>query len=118
LGYSPYFSTKRNGIGSNLFHFSFSQVTTSDGEVYTADFGLCTFSTGVLGSDMVKFNPPLPDWKQESILKMPMSVYTKIFLKFPHKFWDDKDYILLAGERRGFFPVFRVRSEQIRAHFV
>jgi polyamine oxidase len=95
-------------------YFLSSQVTTSDGEVYTADFGLCTFSTGVLGSDMVTFNPPLPDWKQESILKMPMSVYTKIYLKFPRKFWDDKEYILLASDRKGFFPVFQVQCSYLQ----
>lgn len=92
-----------------LIYLSFHQITTADGEVYTADYGLCTFSTGVLASDMVQFNPPLPDWKREAILKMPMSVYTKIFIKFPHKFWDDKDYILLAGERRGHYPVLKVK---------
>jgi polyamine oxidase len=57
---------------------------------------------------MVTFSPPLPDWKQESILKMPMSVYTKIFLKFPSKFWDDKEYILVAGRKKGYYPVFQV----------
>ncbi|KAK3711619.1 hypothetical protein QZH41_003790 [Actinostola sp. cb2023] len=89
------------------YNSSFVEVTTRDGEVYTADYVLCTFSTGVLASDMVKFTPPLPEWKQEAILKMPMSVYTKIFLKFPNKFWDNKEYILLAGHRRSFFPVFQ-----------
>ena len=34
-----------------------------------------------------------------------MSVYTKIFLKFPSKFWDDNEYILYASKRRGYFPV-------------
>ena len=34
-----------------------------------------------------------------------MSVYTKIFLKFPYKFWDDNEYILYASKRRGYFPV-------------
>ena len=75
-------------------------MTTSDGEIYTADYALCTFSTGVLASEMVTFNPPLPEWKKEAILTMPMSVYTKIFLKFPKKFWDDKEYILYGGSTR------------------
>ncbi|XP_031572601.1 polyamine oxidase 6-like [Actinia tenebrosa] len=66
-----------------------------------------TFSTGVLASDMVTFNPPLPEWKREAILKMPLSVYTKIFIKFPYKFWDEKDYILFAGDKRGHYPVFK-----------
>ena len=36
-----------------------------------------------------------------------MSVYTKIFLKFPSKFWDDHEYILYASKERGRFPVFQ-----------
>ena len=34
-----------------------------------------------------------------------MSVYTKIFLKFPRKFWDDHEYILHASKTRGYFPI-------------
>jgi len=53
----------------------------------------------------VKFSPPLPEWKQEAIYKMPMSVYTQIYLKFPKKFWDNKEYILFATKGRRRFPV-------------
>ena len=83
------------------------EVTTSDGDKFAAEYALCTFSTGVLASDMVTFNPPLPQWKKEVIFKNPMSVYTKIFLKFPSKFWDDHEYILYASKERGRFPVFQ-----------
>ena len=83
------------------------EVSTRDGEKFTADYALCTFSTGVLASDMVTFDPPLPEWKKEVIFKDPMSVYTKIFLKFPRKFWDDHEYILHASKERGVFPVFQ-----------
>ena len=81
------------------------EVFTSDGKKFSADYALCTFSTGVLASDKVTFNPPLPEWKKEVIFKNPMSVYTKIFLKFPSKFWDDHEYILYASKERGRFPV-------------
>ena len=83
------------------------EVTTSDGDKFSAEYALCTFSTGVLASDIVTFNPPLPQWKKEVIFKNPMSVYTKIFLKFPSKFWDDHEYILYASKERGRFPVFQ-----------
>jgi len=85
-------------------------VTTSSGEVYTSDYCLCTFSTGVLASDMVQFVPPLPQWKQDAVLKHPMNVYTKIFLKFDKKFWDNNEYILLAAEKRGYYTVFQVNE--------
>ncbi|CAH3172047.1 unnamed protein product [Porites lobata] len=80
-------------------------IQTKENETFVADYALCTFSTGVLASDSIAFNPPLPQWKQEAIYKNPMSVYTKIFLKFPYKFWDDNEYILYASKRRGYFPV-------------
>ncbi|XP_001634131.3 polyamine oxidase 7 [Nematostella vectensis] len=83
------------------------EVTTSSGDVYSADYVVCTFSTGVLASDMVEFVPPLPKWKQEAYLSHPMSIYTKIFLKFDHKFWDDNEYILHASMKRGYYPVFQ-----------
>lgn len=81
------------------------EIYTSDGEKYVSDYALCTFSTGVLGSDLVTFNPPLPQWKKEANHKNPLAVYMKIFLKFPRKFWDDNEYILHASKLRGRFPV-------------
>ena len=83
------------------------EVHTKNNETFVSDYALCTFSTGVLASDTITFDPPLPEWKRESIYKNPMSVYTKIFLKFPVKFWDDHEYILHASKLRGYFPVFQ-----------
>ena len=83
------------------------EVHTKNNEIFMADYVLCTFSTGVLTSDTIIFDPPLPEWKKEAIYKNPMSVYTKIFLKFPRKFWDDHEFILHASKRRGYLPVFQ-----------
>ncbi|PFX20222.1 Polyamine oxidase [Stylophora pistillata] len=81
------------------------EVQTKSNKTFVADYVLCTFSSRVLASDALTFDPPLPEWKQEAIYKNPMSVYTKIFLKFPRKFWDDHEYILHASKRRGYFPI-------------
>ena len=80
-------------------------VTSDKGDVYTADYALVTFSIGVLKSGLVQFTPELPNWKLEAIFKLNMVIYTKIFVKFPWKFWDDKEYILYASERRGYYPM-------------
>lgn len=80
-------------------------VKTASGDRYIADYALVTFSHGVLSNDVVKFIPQLPKWKMESIYKMPMCYYTKIFIKFPKKFWDDSTWILYAHKNRGYFPV-------------
>lgn len=81
------------------------RVTTVDGESFTGDYGLCTFSTGVLGSDSVDFSPSLPRWKVEAINKVPLAYYTKIFIKFPYKFWDSHEFILYAHRIRGHYPI-------------
>ena len=82
-------------------------VATTSNRTFQAEYAVCTFSNGVLGSEMVTFQPPLPQWKKEAITSSPMSVYTKIFLKFPRKFWDDREYILFASKKPGHYPVFQ-----------
>ena len=64
-------------------------VETSSGTKYEADYAYVTFSTGVLASSNVVFNPPLPAWKMKAVYMLPMGQYTKIFLRFPTKFWDN-----------------------------
>lgn len=74
-------------------------VTLEDGDRYQAEFVLCTFSNGVLQSGSVKFSPPFPNFKKKSLAKVPMGYYTKVFVKFARKFWDDNEYILFASDR-------------------
>ena len=81
-------------------------VITKDGQVFTADYALSTFSSGVLGSNLVEFDPPLPEWKKEAILRFRPVYYTKIFLKFPRDFWDDHQWIMHASRETGNFPAF------------
>ena len=84
------------------------EVTTAEGVIYAAEYALCTFSNGVLESKMVTFDPDLPDWKKEAIFRMQMVYYTKIFLKFPKKFWDDSEFILhVSKQGTGHFPHFQ-----------
>ena len=81
------------------------RVTTTKDETFTADYGICTFSTGVLASGSVKFSPRLPRWKVEAINRVPLGYYTKIFIKFPYKFWDSHEFILYAHNIRGYYPI-------------
>ena len=53
-------------------------VTLTSGEVFEADYVLCTFSLGVLQHDDVAFEPPLPEWKQEAIQSMVMVCYSAV----------------------------------------
>ncbi|KAK0213531.1 amine oxidase [Armillaria fumosa] len=83
------------------------QVTLTSGETIEGDYALCTFSLGVLQDDYVTFEPPLPDYKMEAIQSMTMATYTKIFLKFPEKFWFDTELALYADPTRGTYPVWQ-----------
>ena len=71
-------------------------VETSNGTKYEAKYAYVTFSTGVLASSNVVFNPPLPSWKMKAVYMLPMNYYTKIFLKFPTKFWDNNRLVEMA----------------------
>ncbi|KAF3437936.1 hypothetical protein FNV43_RR20692 [Rhamnella rubrinervis] len=81
-------------------------VITEDGSVYEANYVILSVSIGVLKSQLISFNPPLPRWKTEAIERCDVMVYTKIFLKFPYKFWPcgpGKEFFLYAHERRGYY---------------
>ncbi|KAF5469749.1 hypothetical protein F2P56_010313 [Juglans regia] len=82
------------------------KVITEDGCVYEANYVVLSVSIGVLQSDLISFRPPLPRWKMEAIETCDVMVYTKIFLKFPHKFWPcgpEKEFFIYAHERRGYY---------------
>ncbi|XP_059429789.1 polyamine oxidase 1 [Corylus avellana] len=81
-------------------------VITEDGCHYEANYVVLSVSIGVLQSDLISFRPPLPRWKTEAIETCDVMVYTKIFLKFPHKFWPcgpGKEFFIYAHERRGYY---------------
>jgi monoamine oxidase len=56
-------------------------VETSIGSI-AAKAVIVTVSTGVLGAEAIRFDPPLPVWKQEAIVKVPMGLLVKIPLQF------------------------------------
>ncbi|TCD63141.1 hypothetical protein EIP91_005900 [Steccherinum ochraceum] len=98
-------------LNSTVTHVKYStagvQVTLVDGKILTADYALVTFSVGVLQNDNVKWDPVLPDWKQEAIQGMTMETYTKIFLQFEEAFWFDTEMGLYADKERGRYPVWQ-----------
>ena len=86
-------------------------ASNSDGTQYTieAEYVIITFSVGVLQSDAeTLFTPSLPDWKTESIQAFSMSTYTKIFLSFPYKFWNDSQFELyIDPDIRGRYAIWQ-----------
>jgi len=50
-------------------------------------------------------------WKLKALYTFSVAVMTKIYLKFPSRFWDTNPgmkWWLYADERRGYFPVWEV----------
>ncbi|KIY71848.1 amine oxidase [Cylindrobasidium torrendii FP15055 ss-10] len=82
-------------------------VSFANGSTIEGDFALCTFSLGVLQNDDVLFEPELPAFKTEAIQSSVMATYTKIFLKFPQKFWFDTEMAMYADTERGRYPIWQ-----------
>ena len=81
------------------------ELITGGEEKFFARYVLCTFSTGVLGSNLVTFEPELPMWKKQAIARIPLAYYTHVLVKFPNAFWDNKEFLIaVGGEVRAKFP--------------
>ncbi|CAN6443244.1 unnamed protein product [Victoria cruziana] len=90
-------------------------VLVEDGSSYNADYVILSVSLGVLQSKLIRFKPELPRWKILSMFKFDMAVYTKIFLKFPHRFWPSgpgTELFAYASERRGYYTVWEHLENQ------
>ncbi|KAL3031218.1 hypothetical protein AAZX31_02G017800, partial [Glycine max] len=87
------------------------RVITEDDCIYEANYVLVSVSIGVLQSNLVAFHPPLPRWKLEAIEKCDVTVYTKIFLKFPYQFWPSgpgNEFFIYAHDQRGYYTFWQV----------
>ena len=66
-------------------------VTATQGarkKSYCAKYAISTVSIGALQSEVLRFDPPLPKWKQDAINKFGMTHLLKVFVKFNYSFWD------------------------------
>ncbi len=50
---------------------------------------IVTLPLGVLKAGSVRFDPPLPSWKVDAIDRLGMGLLDKLYLRFPHVFWDE-----------------------------
>ncbi|TVU48093.1 hypothetical protein EJB05_07716 [Eragrostis curvula] len=120
FGDDVYFVADQRGYESVVVReisYSGSGVTvkTEDNSVYKADYVMVSASLGVLQSDLIQFKPKLPQWKVLAIYQFDMAVYTKIFVKFPKKFWPEgkgREFFLYASSRRGYYGVWQKFEKQ------
>ncbi|KAK6931060.1 Amine oxidase [Dillenia turbinata] len=107
-------SDKRLLLNKTVIKLNYSEsgvtVETEDNTKYTADYVMISVSIGVLQTNLIKFEPDLPEWKILAMYKFDMAVYTKIFLKFPSKFWpggDGTEFFVYAHEKRGYYTMWQ-----------
>lgn len=68
---------------------------------FNCDYVVVTVSIGVLKSGMIKFSPPLPSQKVNSMKNINMGVLNKLVLEFPKVFWDNVDVINYVSDIKG-----------------
>lgn len=61
----------------------------SEHQSYWADAVVVAVPLGVLKAESIVFDPPLPQWKQDSISRLGFGDLNKIVLQFSEVFWDD-----------------------------
>lgn len=86
-------------------------VLNEDESCIAADYAIVTFSVGVLQNEVVSFDPPLPEWKENSIATFQLGTYTKIWMQFPpdQVFWNTSVQFFLYADplTRGYYPLFQ-----------
>ncbi len=101
-------------LGSVVTDVSYTKDKVSvktNTQTYQADFGIVTFSVGVLQSDAVKFTPALPTEKLNAIYNRRMQIEKIIYMEFPSTWsfpsaWADFDLIVTADAVKGYYPMF------------
>lgn len=104
-GYGPMIEHLADGLDIHL-KTPITEIAWSeeDGVTITDDKGnhhegvcaLITVPLGVLKTDMISFEPALPDWKQHAIDQLGVGLYNKIFLRFDEAFWDDDESLFFG----------------------
>mmetsp|Transcript_131551 Transcript_131551/g.196047 ORF Transcript_131551/g.196047 Transcript_131551/m.196047 type:complete len:363 (-) Transcript_131551:76-1164(-) len=97
---------------------------TSQFKKYQCKFIVCTTSIGVLKDSikstemnpniplpelekgLIRFIPPLPDWKVDSLNCYKLGLMDKVILQFPKQFWGPISRITYVGNEAGDFPWF------------
>ncbi|EIE23206.1 amine oxidase, partial [Coccomyxa subellipsoidea C-169] len=64
-------------------------TTASAGEVFKGAAVIVTVPLGCLKAGDVTFDPSLPPWKAEAVTKLGFGDLNKVFLEFPHAFWEN-----------------------------
>lgn len=83
----------------NRFANESTKILCEDGDSFDADHIVMTTSLGVLKDGHVKFDPPLPEWKNGPIQRLGFGTLNKVILVYDKPFWKvDQDMFGLLRE--------------------
>ncbi|PKA66032.1 putative polyamine oxidase 2 [Apostasia shenzhenica] len=100
-GYCPVINTLARGLDIRLGHRVTNilrdkmgvEVTVENGKTFVADAAIITVPLGVLKSNSIKFEPKLPEWKDEAIRDIAVGTENKIALHFDRVFWPNVEFL-------------------------
>ncbi|XP_020270231.1 probable polyamine oxidase 2 isoform X2 [Asparagus officinalis] len=100
-GYRPVINTLAKGLDIRLGHRVTKvvrgklgvEVSVDNGESFNADAAVITVPLGVLKANSIKFEPKLPQWKEEAIRDIAVGTENKIALHFDKVFWPNVEFL-------------------------
>ena len=91
-------------------------VTVQENKLYCGSHAIVTFSIGALqaslcgGENTIRFEPPLPQTKQDAINSITIVQYGKIYLQFEAAFWEEsiitQQLLGYVSDKRGYYAYF------------
>ncbi|KVH97550.1 Amine oxidase [Cynara cardunculus var. scolymus] len=105
-GYLPVINTLAKGLDIRLGHRVTKinrrkngvKVTVENGKTLFADAAVVAVPLGVLKSNTIKFEPRLPEWKEEAIADLGVGIENKIVLHFDRVFWPNVEFLGVVAE--------------------
>ncbi|KAL7603977.1 hypothetical protein Lser_V15G15433 [Lactuca serriola] len=105
-GYLPVINTLAKGLDIRLDHRVTKinrrkngvKVSVENGKTLFADAVVVAVPLGVLKSNTIKFEPRLPEWKEEAIADLGVGIENKIVLHFERVFWPNVEFLGVVSE--------------------
>uniref|UniRef100_A0A0D6QVW7 Amine oxidase domain-containing protein n=1 Tax=Araucaria cunninghamii TaxID=56994 RepID=A0A0D6QVW7_ARACU len=100
-GYYPVLQALAEGLDIRLNHrvtkisrhYNGVKVAVENGTILVADAAIITIPLGVLKANTIKFEPPLPEWKEAAISDLGVGNENKIALCFQEVFWPNVEFL-------------------------
>jgi monoamine oxidase len=91
-----------NHVVQDIDHTQRTVVVSTSQGAFRASRVIVTLPLGVLQSNSVTFNPPLPSSKQNALKQLGVGLLNKVFLRFADAHWPQSQHLFgLIGPKRG-----------------